>query len=1172
MGESKCLKSTARNPARLKIVRSVVSSNKNLANRRGMFTRHIKFIPVFFGLCALACLLPSALSGQAPATGSITGHVRGPGGVSVPAATVQLINPQTGERKETITDEDGNFTFSGIRPGNYRLSLSLVGFRPDVREPIPVTPDKLLKVNAAMVLAMPEGADRSQGHGEVNSPLQRRASSLPALPSGGRNRSQYAAGPENSVGDGAGGEDGVIRISENAGAENLGTENPAAGEPENPDASTSSANSFLLAGGVGDVATPGEGRGGRRGMRGGGMGFGGGPGGGFGGGSGSPFGGGPGGGPGGGFGGGGGGFGGGGGGGGGARGWGRGRAQVNRIRGNVTEQYTNSGFDAHPYPLNVLESPRIPSYQETFGFSLGGPLVIPKVYNGSNKTSWFASYNLQRGRAGFDNFSTVPTPAEREGDFSDAVITSGQYAGTVPTIYDPLSGATKARTAFPGNVIPTARISSPAQGLLAYIPFPNLPGQVQNFHLQVPLPALNDRVMGRIGQQIDSKDSLNVMYYLNRSTSDSVNAFPGITSHTSSRGQNLSASESHTFNSHLVNTLSLNFNRLRTYLLNDFAFQQDIASQLGITGVSTNPFDWAIPTIGFTNFGSLNDPLASLARPQTIRANDVLIWNHGKHNIRVGGELRRVHQNTETDPNAEGAFSFTGYSTSNFNKGFPVPGTGFDFADFLLGLPQTTSVRYGDASNYLQTWVTTSFIQDDWRVGNHWTVNFGVRYEYFLPFDEKLGHLSDLAFAPGFTSPEVVTGVDSGSLPPSLIHSDWHNFSPRLGIAYRPWIQHHLVMRGGYGVFYDGSIYSRMVANMVDQPPFAQASTLTTNAQQVLTLEEGFPALSPNTIHNTYAADTNFRRPYAQTWNFNVEDELVRNVILSVGYIGTKGTKLDLLLSPNSVNPSASGSHETSIPGVQQFLYETSGAASIYNGLQVVLRRQFHAGFSMSGYYTWSKSIDDAASVGGSGHNVPQNSFDLEAERALSNFNVGQKLVVNHTYELPFGEQRHFLNRGSPAGRIIGNWQISGVTTLQTGTPLTAQVAGNQSNNNGSGVFASERPNATGFPTSLPRSDRTTLEFFNTGAFSLPASGELGTAGRNTITGPGSVTFNMSLGRFFTFSREKGIRGRFSINANNIFNHPNYAGVATTINAQNFGWVTSVAAMRSLNVALRFNF
>lgn len=417
-----------------------------------------------------------------------------------------------------------------------------------------------------------------------------------------------------------------------------------------------------------------------------------------------------------------------------------------------------------------------------------------------------------------------------------------------------------------------------------------------------------------------------------------------------------------------------------------------------------------------------------------------------------------------------------------------------------------------------------------------------------------------------------MTGQDSGGLPASLIHSDANNFSPRVGIAYRPWVQHHLVMRTGYGIFYDGSIYSRMVSNMLDQPPFATASTLTANPQQVVTLQDGFPAVSSNTIHNTYAADSNFRRPYAQTWNFSLEDELFRNVVLSVGYVGTKGSKLDLLLSPNSLNPSASGSQETSIPGVQQFLYETDGAGSIYNALQITLRRQFHSGFSVSGNYTYSKSIDDAASVGGNGRNVPQDSFDLQAERALSNFDIRHKLLVNYTYEFPFGAQRRFLNRGGAAAKIIGDWQISGVTTVQSGMPLTAQVRGNQSNNNGSGAFASARPDATGLPVSLPRADRSTLDFFNTAAFVLPPSGELGTAGRNTITGPGTVNFNASLGRFFTFSREKNLRARFSIDANNIFNHPNYTGVSTTINAQNFGWVTGVSAMRTITLSIRVNF
>ncbi|MGA2984442.1 MAG: carboxypeptidase-like regulatory domain-containing protein [Terriglobia bacterium] len=1130
-------------------------------------------------LVAWGLLGSNLLFGQAPIPpGTVTGHVRGPGGISVPGATVDLTNPQTGERKETWSDEEGNYAFTGLTPGNYRLNISLVGFRSDSREPVPVTSGATLKVNVAMVVGLPDGGAPQQTQAAAR-PTGNRA----AGPGGGSNRNRSLADYQNPAGEGAGpgGAAASVRIAEGNGAEG-----PASAEapPEVADNSMSANNSFLLGGGMGEVPTPGEGGGGGRGGRGGrgGGGFGGGPGGGFGGGgggAGSPFGGG------GGPGGGGGGFGGGGGGGGGARGWSRNRAAVNRIRGNFTEQYTNSGFDAHPYPLNVAESPQIPSYRETFGFTLGGPLVIPHVYRGGNKTSWAASYNLQRGRTGLDSFSTVPTAEERAGNFSDTVIATGQYAGTVPTIYDPLSSASGARTPFAGNAIPTGRITTQAAGLLQYIPLPNLPGLVQNFHLQEPLPSSNDRVMGRIGQQINSKNSLNVMYYFNSARSRSVTNFPQLTSHTTVLGQNVSVGESHTFNSHLVNSFNVNFNRQRTSLVNAFAFQQNIAEELGITGVSTDPFDWGVPAIGFTNFGGLSDPLPSLSRPQTLRTNDTLIWNHGKHNVRMGGELRRVQVNTETDPNARGTFSFTGYSTSEFSNGYPVAGTGYDFADFLLGLPQTTSVRFGcalplvagnctptAASNYLRNWVTTSFIQDDWRVGAHLTINSGLRYEYFLPLSEKHGRLSDLSFAPGFTSPMVVTGLDPDSLPTSLIHSDAHNFSPRVGIAYRPWIQHHLVIRSGYGVFYDGSIYSRMVTNMLDQPPFATAATLTANLEQVLTLQNGFPVQTANTISNSYAADSNFRRPYAQSWNFIMEDELFRNVILSAAYVGTKGTKLDLLLSPNSLNPSTTGSQQTSIPGVQQFLYETSGAASIYNGLEVTLRRQFHSGFSMSGNYTWGKSIDDAASVGGNGRNVPQNSFDLEAERARSNFDIRNKLIINHTYEFPFGEQRHFLNRGGVGARIIGNWQISGVTTVQSGGALTAQVAGNQSNNNGSGVFASERPDATGLPASLPRSDRTTLDFFNTAAFALPASGQLGTAGRNSITGPGTVNFNMSLGRFFTFSREKNLRARFSIDTTNIFNHPNYSSVATTVNSENFGWVTGVGAMRAVTLSLRMNF
>jgi hypothetical protein len=844
---------------------------------------------------------------------------------------------------------------------------------------------------------------------------------------------------------------------------------------------------------------------------------------------------------------------------------------VNRLRGNFNEQYTNSVFDAHPYPLNVAKSPQIPSYTENINSTVGGPLVIPRIYNGGSKTSFFVNYQMQRARKPFDSFATVPTPAERGGDFSQAETT----AGTVPIIYDPLSNPAGPRTPFPGNIILPGRMDKAALGLLPYIPLPNLPGSVQNYHLQESLPNDNDRIMVRIGHQISAKDSLNGMYYFNSARSKSVTTFPDLTSTNSVRSQSLSLTEMHTVGPRTVNTLTANFNRQRTSLLDPSAYTQNIAGELGIQGIATDPLDWGLPAIQFTNFGALNEVIPSLTRNQTFRINDTFLLSTGKHNFRMGSELRRAEVNTLTNPNARGAFTFSGYTTSDFTtKGLPVSNTGFDLADFLLGLPQTTSVRFGDTSNYFRSWVYSGFIQDDWRVAAHLTVLYGLRYDYFDPYTEKYGHLADLTFGPGFSSAGVVTGQTAVNLPASLVRSDDHNFAPRLGLAYRPWAQHTLVLRAGYGLFYDGSIYSRIYSNMASQPPFAQASTLVTTPKEVLTLEHGFPQLGPNILTNTYALDPNFRTPYAQTWNASLEDEIARNLIFSLGYVGTKGTKLDLLLAPNQSAPGApiTTGTQTALRNTLAFTYETSGAASIYHGLNVGLRRQFHGGFSMSGTYTFSKSIDDAASVGGAGRSVTQNYLDLQAERGLSSFDMRHRLLINHIYELPFGEQRRWLRQGGLLGRALGDWQISGTTTIHSGDPLTAQILGNLSNRAGTAAISNLRANATGLPVELPRSQRTTEEFFNTGAFSLPAPGEYGDAGRDTIPGPGVVNFNMALDKLMTFSRERGIRGDFRIAANNIFNTPAYTGLSTVVNGAGFGRVTSVGAMRSVNLSLRVRF
>lgn len=503
-----------------------------------------------------------------------------------------------------------------------------------------------------------------------------------------------------------------------------------------------------------------------------------------------------------------------------------------------------------------------------------------------------------------------------------------------------------------------------------------------------------------------------------------------------------------------------------------------------------------------------------------------------------------------------------------------MPGTGFDFAGFLLGLPQATSVRFGTSSNYFRSWVYSAFVQDDWRLSSRLTLNYGSRYEYFLPFTEKYGHLSDLALGEKISSAEIVTGQVPGLLPKALLRADGNNLAPRLGLAFRPWTRRRLVLRAGYGIYYDGIIYSRLVPNLASQPPFVQASTLLTTPQRVLTLEDGFPQLGPNIARNTYAVDANFRTPYAQTWSFGVEDEIARNVILSVGYAGTKGTKLDLLLAPNQAVPGSplTTQDRLGLPNALAFAYETSGAASIYQGLQVGLRRQFHSGFSLSGNYTFAKSIDDAANVGGAGRTVAQNSFDLQAERGLSVFDVRHRLVLNHTYEFPFGDRRRWLSHGGTLACLAGNWQISGVTTIHSGNPFTARLLGNQSNNSGTNAGFSERADATGQPVTIPGFEQTTQRFFNTGAFALPAAGRYGNAGRNTIPGPRTVNFNMLLDRFITLSREKGVRADFRLDAANIFNTPNFSGLATVVNAQDFGRITGVKAMRLLTFSLRLRF
>ena len=1151
----------------------------------------LALVPMF--LMGLPASARAALSGSG---GAVTGKVLGPGDVAVPGARIILFNFRTRVRRETWSDEAGNYVFKDVPPGEYRVIVVIVGFRPSFLGPVEVTAGKPSAVNATLQMATPGEPSRfgnfrrpgagpsgpggraaqggwlgrysQQGHGTAGGPFnpqgatgQAGAANLKALPSEAR----------------GGAATGGLRFSAESGVAGQ-AEQGESGVAGNLAGAAGASNSFLLTGNVVDATAPPMQRG-RRGrffmfrFGGGGPGGPGGPGG-LGGPAGAPF----------------------GGGGGPVLFFGAfRRPQVNQIRGNFFDSYTNSAFDAQPFPLNTPPQAQAPFYRELLGFSLGGPLNIPKIYHGGNKTSFFFHFNIIRGTSPQNILASVPTGAERQGDFSGTTIASGQGAGTMPVIYQP-SAALAPRTPFAGNIIPSSMLNAASLGLLKYIPLPNLPGEVQNYHVQLSLPTASQMMMGRIGHEISSKDNLAVIYFYNSSHVDGITEFPNITSTTTTRMQNANVNETHNFSAKTVNNFSVNFNRARTYITNPFSFNQNIAGALGIQGISQDPMDWGLPSIGFTNFTGLSDAAPSLTRNQTLRFSDSVFYSAGKHNFEFGGDISRIQLNTLTNPDAEGSFSFTGYGTSNFTlQGTPLAGTGFDFADFLLGLPQTTSERFGIPANYLRSSRYDVYASDDWRLSNHLTLNLGGRWEYAAPFTEKYGHLSDLALGPNFSTAGVVTGVNPGNLPASLLRGHLDNLAPRVGLAYRPKISHSLVIRAGYGIFYDESIYQNLVNDLVNQAPFATTSTLVTSPAQILTLENGFPAISSSTARNTFAVDPNFRTPYAQSWNVMLEQDLSQTYILSVAYIGTRGTHLNLLLVPDlAINGAGQPLATSALP----FEYDTSGAASLYNGLRVSLRHFSRHNFSFFLNYTYSKAEDNASSVGGAASTqffmmggpgglgggsaiaaaasplAPvQNPFDLNAEWALSGFNPTHSVRAFVRYQLPFGDREPFLNHGGALARILSRWSISDMTSFSSGLPYTAFVAGNASNNvNGLAPFGGLRADATGLPVTLSSSQQSTLVYFDTGAFVVPPAGQFGNAGRNTIPGPPSLNFDMSLDRLITLSRDKNITADVRLETSNTFNIVNYSGLSTIVNSNTFGRVTGVGSMRTMTLSFRLRF
>ncbi len=388
----------------------------------------------------------------------------------------------------------------------------------------------------------------------------------------------------------------------------------------------------------------------------------------------------------------------------------------------------NSALNAAPFSLNGQSQPKPSSDRANFGANIGGPMVIPKILNWQ-RASFYFTYQGSRSRNPYSQVSSVPTLAERNGDFS-------QVANV---IYDPLNA-----TPFPNNMIPVSRFNPAAVGLLQFFPAASYSGIVQNYRNVTSTPNNTNNVGVRLNAPLTNKDGLtfNVQYQNRDSETEQLLGFRDSTT-----GYGISAATgwSHSFGRRFNNSANLTFSRNVSTADPYFAYTSNIAAELGITGTSQLPITYGPPNISFTNFGSLSDSAATSSHNQTYNFTDNITYVlKKKHNLTFGYLFRRLQQNSLNYQNARGAFSFSGLLTSELSaSGQPASGTGYDFADFLLGLPQSSSVRFGSNNNYFRSWSTSAFAQDDFRISRGLSFNFGLRYEYFALYNSQRATIND---------------------------------------------------------------------------------------------------------------------------------------------------------------------------------------------------------------------------------------------------------------------------------------------------------------------------------------------------------------------------------------------------------------------------------------------
>ncbi len=827
------------------------------------------------------------------------------------------------------------------------------------------------------------------------------------------------------------------------------------------------------------------------------------------------------------------------------------KSGTNGIHGSAYEFFRNTVLNARdPFAVE-----RLPYHQNQFGGTIGGPVYIPKVYNGKDRTFFFFSVESTKNPVKSAALPSMPPAAMRDGDFSSIASTT--------TIYDPatynasLPGPMHMQP-FSGNVIPKTRLDSSMVALLANLPTPTRPGLVNNYDGYSPANFYSNDYIARIDHRFSDKDTLYGRYAL---TSPSLlGEVPGAggnplqVGQTTQRGQNVLASEMHSFTPATFNEFRYSYNR-STYLIGP-QNAKDWGPILNWTGM---PHTVGAPLVT-TGFALVRDQTPGGYTQKINQFSDNLMIHRGSHSIMTGVDI--LHKST--NPTLPLGFTTTPPYAWVVNNGAY---SGYSFSDYLLGLP-SIGVFFQQKAGYLSPPMVVQYpdvnlyVQDDWKVSRRFALNLGLRYELVPVLADLNGEMRNFDFQKMQLTPEGQKGN-------KYFGGAHKNFAPRVGFAYS--LDDKTVIRGGYGVFY-GRTVDLGPTSLAQNPPNAlSAFIFNTAPPPAYTIRNIFANVQATPSAATInAVDPTFTMtPLTQSWSFDLERQLTPTTLLTLEYKGSLSTHLDGYVDLNTPAPGP-GDLDPRRPykGFQAINTQMSAFSATYQGGLVRMEKRMSSGWTFLGSYCWSKSLDQTygvASDGGESGSVGsvQDRTNFRREKGPSGMDIRHRAVFSYVYELPIGPGKAIAGsvRGVPA-RFIEGWTVSGITTFQTGPPITVRTLSDPANTGQQfqypDVVCNPR-NVSGGPTPT--------KWFNTACFEDPTTTRYGNAGRGLVNGPGVNNWDLAMMK--NTSIGESVRLQFRAELFNAFNHTQYSTPGFDMQNADFGVISSARAPRLAQLGLK---